>query len=111
LSALQAAKREGARIVSINPLREAGLIAFKHPQHPLQLLGAGTALSDLFLQVRINGDVALFQGLGKAILEEEASRPGSAVDRAFVAAQTEGYAAYAEQLGKVAWADVVRESG
>ena len=34
LSALEVAKRNGATIVSINPLREAGLVAFKNPQTP-----------------------------------------------------------------------------
>src|SRR5438128_2666625 len=66
LTALQQAKRAGAQIVSVNPLREAGLLAFKHPQEPLR---KATDLTDLFLQVRINGDVALLQGLGKALLE------------------------------------------
>jgi len=33
LSALEIAKRNGATIVSINPLREAGLVAFKNPQN------------------------------------------------------------------------------
>src|SRR6266852_6326468 len=61
LSALQEAKRSGARIVAINPLPEAGLLRFKHPQEPLRLLGPGTPLTDLFLQVRVNGDVALLQ--------------------------------------------------
>src|SRR5216683_1195578 len=84
LSALQKAKQAGAKIVIVNPLHEAGLLRFKHPQEVLRLPGAGTALTDLFLQVRVNGDVALLQGLGKAILEEEQRRPGQVVDRAFV---------------------------
>jgi molybdopterin-dependent oxidoreductase alpha subunit len=111
LGALQSAKRAGARILSINPLPEAGLIAFAHPQEPLALLLGGTPLTDLFLQVRINGDVALLQGLGKAVLEEEARRPGSAVDRAFIDSRTEGYAAYRDRLVRVPWQDLVAGSG
>ena len=34
LSALEIAKQNGAKIVSINPLREAGLVRFKNPQTP-----------------------------------------------------------------------------
>jgi len=111
LSALQEAKRSGARIVAINPLPEAGLLRFKHPQEPLRLLGPGTPLTDLFLQVRVNGDVALLQGIGKALLEEERKSPGQVVDHAFVRERTEGYLAYAEGLEAVSWADVVRGSG
>ncbi len=111
LSALQEAKRSGARIVAINPLPEAGLLRFKHPQEPLRLLGPGTPLTDLFLQVRVNGDVALLQGIGKVLLEEERKSPGQVVDHAFVRERTEGYLAYAEGLEAVSWADVVRGSG
>ena len=105
LTALQKAKRAGAKIISINPLREAGLIAFKHPQEALRLLGPGTQLSDLFLQVRINGDVALFQGLTKCVLE------AGAIDEAFVRERTEGYLALAESLRNLNWADIEAGSG
>ena len=105
LTALQEAKRAGAKIVSINPLPETGLIAFKHPQEVLRLLGKGTALADLFVQVRINGDVALLQGVGKAILEAQA------VDEAFVRERTEQYLAYASALERVGWDEIVAGSG
>ncbi|MFY0583303.1 FdhF/YdeP family oxidoreductase [Cystobacter fuscus] len=111
LTALEAAKRQGCRILSINPLPEAGLQRFKHPQTVRGVLGSGTALADLFLQVRINGDVALLQGLGKALLEREAKRPGSVVARDFVEGQTLGYEAYAAHLAGVSWDDVVEQSG
>jgi molybdopterin-dependent oxidoreductase alpha subunit len=103
LTALQQAKRAGAKIVSVNPLREAGLIAFKHPQETLRLLGKGTQLTDLFLQIRINGDVALFQGLAKAVVE------AGAVDEAFVRERTENWLSYAANLRSLNWADI--ESG
>ncbi|WNG31332.1 FdhF/YdeP family oxidoreductase [Cystobacter fuscus] len=111
LTALEAAKRQGCRILSINPLPETGLQRFKHPQTVRGVLGSGTALADLFLQVRINGDVALLQGLGKALLEREAKRPGSVVARDFVEGQTLGYEAYAAHLAGVSWDDVVEQSG
>jgi molybdopterin-dependent oxidoreductase alpha subunit len=111
LTALEAAKRQGCRILSINPLPEAGLQRFKHPQTVRGVLGAGTALADLFLQVRINGDVALLQGLGKALLEREAKQPGSVLARDFVEGQTLGFEAYAAHLAGVSWDDVVEQSG
>ncbi|MCB9789157.1 MAG: molybdopterin-dependent oxidoreductase, partial [Deltaproteobacteria bacterium] len=84
LTTLQAAARRGARIVSINPLREPGMGRFKHPQEVFRLLGAGTRMATDHLQVRINGDVALLQGLAKALLELEDQRPGRVLDRAFI---------------------------
>ncbi len=61
LSALEIAKKNGARIIAINPLREAGLTRFDNPQTPRGLSGVGTAMADLHLPVRVNGDLALFQ--------------------------------------------------
>ena len=105
LSALLEARRAGAQIVSINPLREAGLIGFKHPQEIAHLLGAGTQLAGLHLPVKINGDVALFQGLGKALLEE------GAVDHAFKDARTEGFEAYAATVTSRSWRELEESSG
>ncbi len=85
LSALEQAKRGGARIMSINPLPEAGLIRFKNPQKASGLVGRGTALSDLHLPIRVGGDLALFQAIG-ALLRE-----WGAVDREFVEARTAGF--------------------
>ncbi|WPB76494.1 FdhF/YdeP family oxidoreductase [Archangium violaceum] len=111
LTALEAAKRQGCRIVSINPLPEPGLQRFKHPQAMRGILGSGTPLADLFLQVRINGDVALLQGLGKALLAREAKQPGTVVAREFVEDRTLGFEAYAAHLDTVSWEDVVEQSG
>ena len=38
---------------------------FKNPQRPAASSGGGTQLSDQFLQIRVNGDLALFQALGR----------------------------------------------
>ncbi len=105
LTALQRAKRAGATIIGVNPLPEAGLIRFKHPQEARGLLGPGTPLSDLFLQVRVNGDVALLQGLGKAIVE------AGAVDQRFVQERTENYLAYRQHIERAQWSDIERGSG
>ena len=59
----------GAKIIAINPLREAGLVNFRNPQHPRGIVGRGTDLADLHLPIKINGDLALFQALGALLLE------------------------------------------
>ena len=111
LSALERAKRNGCRLVHINPLPEVGMIRFKHPQHLLGLLGAGTELADLFLQVRINGDVALLKGITKAVLALEEQRPGKVLDRDFIASYTVGFDEFATALKAVSWTDIVEQSG
>src|SRR5207253_3267647 len=65
LSALEEAKQRGARIVAVNPLPEAGLIRFKNPQRANGILGHGTALADVFLQIKVGADLALFTLLNR----------------------------------------------
>ena len=110
LTSLESAKRNGARIIAVNPLREAGLIRFKHPQHPADLLGAGTDLADLYLQIRVNGDLALFQALGRLLVEAEDAGAG-VVDRQFVDAYTDGFDAYAEHVRALDWEVVDAATG
>ena len=111
LSALQQAKESGARIIAINPLREAGLLRFKHPQRVSDLLGEGTQLADLYLQVRIGGDVALVKGIIKAVLEEEAKRPGEILDGDFLKRYTWGYEQLEEDVRAQSWSALVDGSG
>jgi molybdopterin-dependent oxidoreductase alpha subunit len=98
-------------IVHINPLPETGLKRFKHPQEVFRILGQGTELADLFLQVRINGDVALLQGIMKEMLEEEARRPAEVLDHQFIREQTEGFEEFAQALGRADWDRLVEQSG
>ncbi len=91
LTALQKAKKNGAKIISINPLPETGLISFRNPQTVAGALGIKAALTDLFLPVKINGDMALLRGIEKILLEEELQQPGSVFDREFIQQHTTGY--------------------
>jgi molybdopterin-dependent oxidoreductase alpha subunit len=111
LTSLQKAKRNGATIIAINPLHEAGLLAFRHPQETLGLLGVATKLTDHFLQVRINGDLALLKGFAKALLEREEQVPGSVLDRAFIERYSAGFESYAAGVGAVSWDEIVASSG
>lgn len=105
LSSLQVAKRKGAKIIAVNPLREVGLLNFRHPQEVLAILGKNQALADVFLQVRINGDVALLQGLAKALLE------AGVIDREFITNHAKGFEEFSAHIASVPWDLIVRESG
>ncbi|MFI7635428.1 FdhF/YdeP family oxidoreductase [Nonomuraea sp. NPDC049400] len=102
LSALERAKRGGARIIAVNPLPEAGLLRFKNPQRPSGL-GSGTALADRFLQIRLNGDMALFQALSLLLLDS--------ADREFVDEHTHGFEEWRRHLTALDWADVLEATG
>ncbi len=111
LSSLQKAVRNGAKIMSVNPLPETGTTRFAHPQEPLGMLGRGTVLATLHLPVRINGDVAFLKGVTKTLLEREDARPGHVLDGDFVAEHTEGFAAFAHDLRETSWDDITEGSG
>jgi len=91
LTALEKAKKNGAQIISINPLPETGLMAFRNPQEVKGILGSATPLTDLFLQVKLNGDMALLQAIELMLWLEEEKAPGSIFDLDFIKQHTEGY--------------------
>ncbi len=99
LSALEKAKRKGAKIISINPLFEAGLLKFKHPQDTNDVIFGGEKLTDIYLQIRINGDLALLKSMNKILLEAE-QKLGDVFDKDFIKNQSEGYENYIKSLEK-----------
>ncbi|WP_159945558.1 MULTISPECIES: FdhF/YdeP family oxidoreductase [unclassified Nocardiopsis] len=114
LTALEGAKRAGTRVVTVNPLPEAGMREFRNPQRPDGLLGRGTELTDLFAQVRLGGDLALFSALNRLLLEAD-QRGEPVLDREFVAARTHGFEEFAKALlaepGEEFWARTERATG
>jgi molybdopterin-dependent oxidoreductase alpha subunit len=111
LTTLQRAARRRATIVSVNPLSEAGVTRFKHPQEPLHLLGRGTKIASHFVPVRLSGDQAFFKGLCKELLEEEAWRPGQVINGEFVRDKTHGFEEFRDAIAAASWADIVKQSG
>lgn len=111
LTSLVQAKRRGCKIVHINPLPETGLARFKHPREVWTWLGKGTKLADLFLQVRINGDVALLKGIMKEVFDAEERRPGQVLDSEFINSHTTGFEEFKAALNKTHWGDILEQSG
>ncbi len=111
LSALETAKRRGARIVTINPLPEAGLTRFKNPQTIRGILGEGTVLTDRYLPVRLSGDLALFAGVNKALLEREGAHPGEILDHDFISRYCDGFDVACAQWRETPWALIESLSG
>ena len=111
LTALERAKERGARIVTANPLPEAGLVRFKNPQTPRGIVGPGTKLTDRYLPVRVNGDLALFAGVNKALLEREDAAPGSTFDRAFIDTYCDGFEAACQGWRDLEWPSIETMSG
>lgn len=111
LSALESAKKRGARIVTANPLPEAGLVRFKNPQTVHGLVGGGTKLTDRYLPVRVNGDLAMFAGVNKALLAMEDAAPGTIVDRPFIETYCDGYEEVCDVWRALDWSTLESQSG
>jgi molybdopterin-dependent oxidoreductase alpha subunit len=111
LTTLQDAAERGARIISLNPLLEAGLKHFIHPQKFWTWMGRGTAMATLHLPVKVNGDIAALKGIMKAMLEAEDRAPGSVFDHAFITANTNGFEAFIEDLRATSWEEIITASG
>ena len=96
LDNLQKAKDNGAKIIAINPLKEAGLIGFNNPQQVKGVVDsllnkAATKMADQYLQVKINGDMAVLQAIEKLLFEAEGAQPGTVFDATFIEKNTVGY--------------------
>jgi molybdopterin-dependent oxidoreductase alpha subunit len=120
LTSLELAKENGAKIISVNPLPEVGNFRFKNPnpenfKNPLKAVvtffGEGTRLSNLWLQVKINGDLALFKGIMKELLEEERTSPGKVFDHEFIGRYTTGYDDLSAMLENAPWREILDSSG
>ncbi len=105
LTALEIAKKRGAKILAVNPLPEAGLMRFRNPQTVKGVVAGGTPLADAYLQIKVGGDLALFQAIGSLLIEWEA------VDPAFIAESTTGFEAYVDARAHLDWAQIVAATG
>ena len=105
LTVLERAKANGAKIIAVNPLPEAGLIRFKNPQKVRGVVGNGTPIADEFVQIRLGGDMALFQGVAKLLLD------GGHEDREFIDRHCHGFDDYAAHMRAVDIGTVLEATG
>ena len=105
LTALRDAKKNGASIISINPLVETGMKKFKHPQNPLEMLGSGKSISDKHVRIKINGDLAFFRGLNHSLIKN------GHYDDKFISKYTDGFENYKNSITNVDWKEIQSTSG
>lgn len=113
MSMLADLRRRGGQVVVINPLREVGLVSFRVPSRLRSLL-FGDEIASLYLQPHIGGDIALLTGIARAVLDmESAASTGTApvVDGEFLGGHTEGFEAFREQVRRIPWSELERDSG
>lgn len=97
---LIALRRRGGKVIVVNPISELGLRRFRLPSDA-RSLAAGSQVSDLYLQPRIGGDIALFTAL-LALVDW---------DDAFVGAHTAGAEAVREHLAGLDVGELAQAAG
>jgi molybdopterin-dependent oxidoreductase alpha subunit len=75
------------------------------------MLGHGTTISSQYVQVRINGDVALLKGIMKLVLDEDRRRGGGVLDRAFLEAHATGLEEVQRSADEASWEEIEASSG
>ena len=84
---------------------------FKDPQKVHGVIGHGIGIADEFVQIRLGGDMALFAGLGRLLLEADDRAPGTVVDRAFIAEHCANFEEYEAQTRAVDLDTVLEATG
>lgn len=110
LSALEKAKQRGATIIAVNPLPEAGLLRFENPQTVRGVAFGGTTLADRFVQIRLGGDQALFQAIGRHLLDAE-DAAGGVLDHDFLSRHTSGFDTYRQAMMDASWPALAEATG
>jgi molybdopterin-dependent oxidoreductase alpha subunit len=116
LDSLEKAKGKGAKIIAINPLLEAGLIGFNDPQKVKGLVGSllnksSIKIADLYLQIRINGDMAVIQAIEKILFKAEMENPGTVFDQSFIKENTIGYEGLTAHLDQYSLEELADAAG
>jgi len=104
LTKLKNIRKRGGKVIVINPVVEKGLVEFRVPSDPRSMLFGSKIASD-YIQVRPGGDLALFSGLAKTILDK------GQIDSDFIESATEGFEHFKENIQELSWADIELGSG
>jgi molybdopterin-dependent oxidoreductase alpha subunit len=111
MGTLHEISRRGAPIIVFNPLRERALERFTDPQNAVEMATFGsTPIASSYYQVKVGGDAAALKGIMKALLALD-DAGGNVLDHEFIAAHTNGFAAFAADLRALDWPDIEQASG
>ncbi len=101
---LYLARKRGAKVAVVNPMREPGLDKYWVPSNVESAL-FGTHMTDEFFGIDTGGDVAFVNGVLKVLLAE------GGIDRGFVRDHTEGFDELLRELEGESFADLEAASG
>jgi molybdopterin-dependent oxidoreductase alpha subunit len=112
---LMTVRRQGGKVVVVNPIVETGLVNFSVPSDPWALF-FGAEIASTYVQPHVGGDLALVYGMMKRLRELHAEQPRNAageavVDEAFLTQHCTGWPELTARLDALAWDEIVEKSG
>lgn len=102
-------RRRGGQVIVVNPARERGLENFSVPSDIRSLL-FGSEIASLYLQPHIGGDIPLFKGIAKSLLELEEKDP-RLLERDFIKSHTKSFAEVEADIKAEPWESLVSACG
>lgn len=98
-------RRRGGKVIVVNPAREAGLVRFASPSDLRSMLKGGEEIASEYVQPNIGGDIALFTGIARHLLENNKT------NRVFIERHTNGFEEYRRAVLDTDWDEIVAVSG
>ena len=110
LSALQDAVRRGSTVISVNPIFEAGLKAFAHPQEIRGAMNLAMPIAADHVAIKPGGDLAFFKALGKSLIEKS-EHNSDILDHQFISDYTKNFEHYKKSVQSASWEELIENSG
>ena len=106
---LMDARRRGGHVIVVNPAIESGLVNFSVPSD-IKSLFFGSEIASHYLQPHIGGDIALFKGIAKSLLEQSEENP-DLVDQTFINSNTQNFTEVEQDIRTESWDNIESASG
>jgi len=107
LASLQEARKNGAKILSFNPLKEAGLLGFIHPKDfKSMLFSTPSQISTHYYQVSLGSDMAILQAVIFYILKNHRNK----LDFEFIEKHCHGFEDYEKHILSQDFKNLVKHS-
>lgn len=98
-------RRRGGQVIVINPAKEPGMVRFASPSDLRSMLKGGEFIASEYIQPNIGGDIALFTGIARHLLEQDK------INQTFIEAYTNGFVEYRDAVLASNWHEISALSG
>jgi molybdopterin-dependent oxidoreductase alpha subunit len=112
---LMMVRRNGGKVIVVNPIVETGLVNFSVPSDAWALL-FGAEIASTYVQPHVGGDLALVYGMMKRLREIHAARAVNGagepvIDEEFLGRHCTGWPELVARIDALSWEEIVAASG